>query len=94
MSSSDGSSPRVSPAVQTFVVVEHEALDALVEAPELVQQLATTLRMELDDGVFVLKPLQDRGRHRELADVVEQAADRKAPQASRRQAELLPDLHA
>src|SRR5207302_2915556 len=72
------------------------ALDALVEAAELAQELTAPFRVELDEGVFVVlerrRLLQDRVGQGELADVVEQAADREAAQAGRRQTELLAYL--
>src|SRR5579872_3566524 len=87
----------VAAAVEPFVMVEDEPLDRVVEAAELVQQLAAALRVQLDDLVLVVveRPrfLENRVRERELADVVQEAADREAAQAGGGEAELLADDH-
>ena len=86
----------IAAAVEALVVVEHEARDALVEAAELLEQLAAALGMRLDDGelVVVERPglLQDRVGDGELADVVQKTADRHASEACAREAHLLADL--
>ena len=72
--------------IDTLVVVEHEPFDGLVEAAELVQKLAAAFRMELDlrELVVVERPrlLEDGIGHRQLPHVVQQAADREAPQTA------------
>ena len=87
---------RVAAAVEPLVMVEHEPADRLVEAAELVQELAAALGVLLDDVVLVVveraRLLQDRLRDRELADVVQEPADREAAQARGGEAELLADL--
>ncbi len=75
----------------------HEVEDRGREAAELAQQLEAPLRVPLDDReLFVFERrrlLEDAVRHRELAHVVEQAADRERAEAPRREAELLADLN-
>ena len=77
-------------------MIEDETADRLVEAAELVQQLAAALRVQLHLGVLAVVQrgglLQDRLGNGQLADVVEQAADREAAQAVGREAQLLADL--
>ena len=67
---------RVAAAGEPLVVVEHEPADRVGEAAELAQQLATPLRVALDDGELLVGQraglLQDRVGDVELADVVEQ----------------------
>ena len=66
-------------------MVEDEPLHASVEAAELGQELGASLGMLLDDRelVVVERPRlpEDLRRHRELADVVQQPADRETAQA-------------
>src|SRR6185369_6928736 len=90
-------SARVAAAVEALMVVEHEASDALVEAAELLEQLAPALGMCLDDRKLVVveraRLLQDRVRNRKLPDVVKQPAHREAAEAGAREAHLLADLN-
>ena len=77
------------------MVVAHEPADAAAEA-ELPQQRLTTRRMTLDELELLLveraRLLQDLVGNGELADVVQEAADRQLAQARCGDAELLPHL--
>ena len=85
---------RVAAAVEPLVMVEHEPADAVVEAAELVQELRrargcclTTLELVVVERAGLL---QDRARDRELADVVQEAADRQAAEPRWGEAERSP----
>src|SRR5207253_10366722 len=77
-------------------MVEHGPRHRLVEAAQLVQQLASPFGMQLDDVELVVvegaRLLEDRVGHRQLSDVVQQPADREATQAGGRETEPLPEL--
>ena len=67
-------------------------------AAEFVEKFRALLGVTLDHVVLVLierpRLVQDRVRNRELADVVDQPADRERAQTTRRQAEQLADENA
>ena len=77
-------------------MVVDELVNGGGEASQLAKQLEAPLGMPLHDGKLVFvqpaRLLQDPRRDRELADVVEEAADREHAQAPWRKAQLLPDL--
>ena len=87
---------RIAAAVEPLVVVEDEAAHLLVEAAQLDQELLSLLRMLLDDLVLVVveraRLLQDGVRNRELAHVVQEAADRQVAEPRPREPESLADL--
>src|SRR5581483_48500 len=88
---------RVPGAGETLAVVEHEPAHALAEAAELAEQLPAPLGVPPDDAELGVgqgcRLLQDLVRDRELADVVEEPADRQVAEPVRWQAELLADLN-
>src|SRR6266511_3110501 len=92
-----GEATRVALAVEAFVVVADELVNRCGKAAQLAQQLHATLGMPLDRGELFLvqggRLLQDPLGNRELADVVEQAADCEGAETSGREPELLADLH-
>ena len=63
------------------MVAVHELVDSAAEAAELAEELEAALRVSRDDDELVVvegsRLLEDAFRHGELADVVEQPADRK-----------------
>ncbi len=79
------------------MVITHEVADAVAEAAELGQQPVAAVGVLLDRRVLVVveraRLLQDLVGDRELADVVDEPADRERPQAAPRQPELVADLH-
>ena len=74
---------RVSVAVEPLVMVAYEPADAFAESAELGEKAVTAFRVLLDGRVLVVierpRLLQDRIRDRELADVVDEPADRERP---------------
>src|SRR5438874_117161 len=91
-----GEAARIAAPVEPLVMVEHEPRHRLVEAAQLVHQLASPFGMQLDDVELVVvegtRLLEDRVGHRQLSDVVQQPAGRKAAQAGRRETEPLTEL--
>src|SRR5690242_17280342 len=77
-------------------MVANEPLCGLGEPTELLQQTGAGSRMAADDSdldvVERLRLLENAVRHRQLADVVDEAADGERTQPARRQAEELSDL--
>src|SRR5256885_10082322 len=87
---------RIALPVQTLVMAVHEFVDGRPEAAELAQQLDAAPGVELDRSeLLVVEPLrllENAFGHRELADVVEQPADRQVAETSGRKAQFLADL--
>src|SRR4051794_3160118 len=78
-------------------MVEDEPPDGVLEAAELGQELGASLRMLFHDRelVVVERPRlpEDLSGHGELADVVQQPADRESPKARGGETKALADLH-
>src|SRR4051812_2157908 len=76
---------RVAGALEPLVMVEDEPPDRLLEPPELGEERRASLRMLLHDRELVVversRLAEDLRRHRELANVVQQPADRQAAEA-------------
>ena len=79
------------------MVLADQAVDRGREAAELAQQAHARLGMALDLGVLLVGEraglAEDVAGDGELADVVQQAADREVAQRRGREAERLADLH-
>jgi len=78
------------------MVVEYEPPHRVREAAELAEQPAAPLGVAADDGELLLVEtgwlLEDRVGDGELADVVEEAADREGTEPACGEAELIADL--
>jgi hypothetical protein len=79
------------------VVVAHEPPHRLGEAADLIEQPGAPFGMALNDGVLCVVEraglLEDHVGHCELADVVQQPADRERAKVPLGEAEALTDLN-